>query len=121
MSSSPARYTEDQHASIRSLYAKYRNVRRVAEAIGCSQDTVRRVVSPKFAARRLAAQRAAYTKTYTPTRERHRVHRAAAVEPRDPAFDPHRDGYPLYASPYAEFLGDPPIGRRQMLAARAPL
>ena len=63
MSSSPARYTEDQHASIRSLYAKYRNVRRVAEAVGCSQDTVRRTVDPKFAARRLRAQRDAYNKT----------------------------------------------------------
>lgn len=30
-------------------------------------------------------------------------------------YNPHRDGYPEYASPYAQFLGEPPIGRRELL------
>jgi hypothetical protein len=84
---------------------------------------VRRAVDPKTAERRRATHRAFYRKTYIPTVGRHRVHRSpyAVEETRNPAFDPRRDGYPEYASPYAEWLGDPPIGRRQMLAERAAL
>jgi hypothetical protein len=38
-----------------------------------------------------------------------------------PLYDPRRDGDPLYASVSAEMFGDPPVGRRAMLATNAPL
>ena len=38
-----------------------------------------------------------------------------------PLYDPRRDGGPVYASPQAEMLGDPPIGRRQMLERHEPI
>ena len=37
-----------------------------------------------------------------------------------PLYDPKRDGGPVYASPQAEFFGDPPTGRREMLAKHEP-
>lgn len=37
---------------------------------------------------------------------------------RNPAYDPARDGPPVYDSPYAQLLGDPPIGRRALDARR---
>jgi hypothetical protein len=37
-----------------------------------------------------------------------------------PLYDPKRDDGPVYASPQPEFLGDPPIGRREMLAKHEP-
>jgi hypothetical protein len=120
MSSSPARYTEAQRVRMRALYAKHRNVRRAAEEFGCAPDVLRRAVDPATAERRRISHRNAYLKSYIPTIGRHRVHRRPQ-ETSDPAFDPRRDGYPEYTSPYAEFLGDPPVGRRQMLAEHAPL
>lgn len=33
------------------------------------------------------------------------------TEAENPAFDPRRDGYRQYRSPFAELLGEPPIGR----------
>jgi hypothetical protein len=46
---------------------------------------------------------------------------AVSAEEFTPLYDPRRDGDPQYASLAAELLGDPPAGRRAMLAAHASL
>lgn len=53
-----------------------------------------------------------------PTRKNHHVDDRRTIE-RNPEYDPNRDGEPMYASPFAQALGEPPIGRRALDKVRA--
>lgn len=93
---------------------------RIANALGTTSDTVMRRLAPGYTERRNEQARARRLRERTESRKpkdvRAQVYDMTRVSRDDALYDPQRDGYPQYADPIRELLGEPPIGRREMLA-----
>lgn len=79
----------------------------VARELGIKEYRLRKAMDAQWAVRRqeqIARQRQAITGG--PRRGL-----VAKLEASNPTYDPRRDGYREYRSPFAEMLGEPPIGR----------
>lgn len=104
--------TPEQIQLVNELHAQGVDRELIADRIGVRPDTVRRALDPAFLEkRRLASKR---------HRERASIQKAmglagvsdcAASAPRNPLYDPFRDGPPVYRSVGDWITGNPPIGR----------
>jgi hypothetical protein len=118
MAGRPRRYTVADRKRMRELYGRCKNAAEVAREMGCSPAVVRCEVSPEYLERRRSQNRLAQRANYIHTDS----HKEREVYDRDykPLYDPKRDGGPTYDHPTAEFFGDPPVGRREMISGHKP-
>jgi hypothetical protein len=113
----PSRITEQDRAKMRKRYAECGNAKAVARELGCQPYEIKRAVDPAYNERYLRKRREYQRDRYIPV-ERRKLD--PVVFNYDPLYDPRRDGYPVYADAQAELLGDPPVGRREMIARHVP-
>lgn len=96
--------TKDEIRRAKHLRAEGRSWTSIAGKMKRDVETIRRAIDPDFdAERRNRLNREARAR-----RESGEATRQTA----NPAYDPARDGPPVFSSPFSELLGEPPIGRR---------
>ena len=100
----------EQLAQALELKAEGLGIGEIGRRIGASYYQVRREIDPEKHERKLAQTRQHNAENRLHSVRAHVGEHHDAV--RNPEYDPHRNGAPVYASPFAELLGEPPIGRR---------
>lgn len=102
----PRRLSEERIQMIRRLRRRKMSVAEIARTVEVTEATVHRYTDGEMRSRiRETNERKSRGMGYVIGNAR-----------RDRAlYDPERDGAPKYESDVAQFMGDPPIGRREML------
>lgn len=100
--------SEKELQTVRGMRAQGFGFDAIARKLKRNYYQVRSAVDPEWRQQQLQRNRVAYQQAKADDVEE------APRPVRNPEYDPVRDGPPVYASPFAELMGDPPIGRRAL-------
>jgi hypothetical protein len=90
-----------------------------ARRLSMTTESLKRAIDPEWATRRKQRINELRRGRGTTRRAKRELKTVVQMLRDEALYDPRRDGEQAYASPFAQVLGDPPIGRREMLEANA--